>query len=170
MSKIRPNLTDQKFGRLSVVAYAGEDKYGRSTWRCLCDCGNSLVVSANSLRKVNTKSCGCYARDVWRDNNPSFKHGHARKGRESSEYRAYKDAKTRCSNPKRKDYGYYGGRGIEFRFANFAEFYAELGSRPTPRHSVDRMDVNGHYEKGNVRWATKKEQSQNRRPRELAHA
>lgn len=165
----RLNLINQKFNRLEVVTYAGEDSRGRSLWKCLCSCGGSLIVPGASLRSGNTKSCGCYARDVWCNDNPSFKHGHARKKHESPEYRIYKDAKTRCSNPKRKDYDYYGGRGIEFRFISFVEFYAELGPRPSVHHSVDRIDVNGHYEKGNVRWATKKEQSQNRRPRELAH-
>jgi hypothetical protein len=79
------------------------------------------------------------------------------------EYYACFDAKYRCTNPKDKYWKDYGGRGIEFRFTSFEEFFAELGTRPTPAHSLDRIDNNGHYEPGNVRWATKAEQNANRR-------
>lgn len=81
------------------------------------------------------------------------------------EYRAFHEAKRRCTDPKRKEYADYGGRGIEFRFYSFTEFFTEVGQKPTAQHSLDRKDNDGHYEKGNVRWATPKEQMNNRRPR-----
>lgn len=79
------------------------------------------------------------------------------------EYRAYNDAKTRCTNPNVGSWEYYGGRGIQFRFTSFMEFLDEIGPRPSPNHSLDRINSDGHYERGNVRWATKSEQMKNRR-------
>lgn len=81
----------------------------------------------------------------------------------TSEYRAYENAHCRCNNPKSNRYEMYAGRGIEFRFTSFEEFFAELGDKPTPQHSLDRIDNDGHYEPGNVRWATRHEQGRNTR-------
>lgn len=79
------------------------------------------------------------------------------------EYRTYIKAKVRCQNQTVREYKNYGGRGIEFRFTCFEEFFAEVGLKPTPKHSIDRKDVNGHYEKGNVQWATRRSQDRNKR-------
>jgi hypothetical protein len=81
------------------------------------------------------------------------------------EYAAYTQARHRCTNPTYKHYENWGGRGILFKFNSFEEFFAELGKRPSATHSLDRKNNNGHYEPGNVRWATKKQQSNNRRKR-----
>ena len=93
----------------------------------------------------------------------SYKHGGCAGGRNSAEYNIYADAKRRCVNPKRDRYEDYGGRGIEFRFTSFREFIAHIGLRPSAKHSLDRIDNNGHYEIGNVRWATRAEQTRNTR-------
>jgi hypothetical protein len=93
-----------------------------------------------------------------------LQHGYARKNqRRSPEYRSYASAKNRCTNPKNEAWENYGGRGIEFRFASFPHFLSELGPRPSLEHSLDRRNVNGHYESGNCRWATEQEQFLNRR-------
>jgi len=79
----------------------------------------------------------------------------------------YLQARKRCRCPSRHPYWKnYGGRGIEFRFDSFEQFYSELGPRPSPLHSIDRIDVDAHYEPGNVRWATASEQATNRRHHE----
>jgi|SRR5579859_591152 len=79
------------------------------------------------------------------------------------EYVSYVAAKYRCTEPKCISWENYGGRGIQFRFASFEEFLAELGPKPGPEHSLDRIDNDGNYEVGNVRWATPLEQVHNRR-------
>jgi len=87
------------------------------------------------------------------------KHGH----HGTKEYWAFRQARNRCTNPSLISYKNYGGRGIEFRFDSFGQWYAALGPAPTPEHTVDRIDNDGHYEPGNVRWATREEQSKNQR-------
>lgn len=79
----------------------------------------------------------------------------------TKEYRAYWSAKSRCENKKIESYPWYGGRGIKFKFNSFEEFFAAAGFAPSPEHMIDRKDTNGHYELGNIRWATPQEQNQN---------
>ena len=81
------------------------------------------------------------------------------------EYRVFISARQRCVDPRCPAFKNYGGRGIEFRFASYAECFAELGPRPSDAHTLDRINNDGHYEKGNVRWATRRDQSLNQRPR-----
>ena len=78
------------------------------------------------------------------------------------EYHAWWNAKERCTNPEHQRWYTHGGRGIKFLFATFEEFYAEIGPRPSPAHSLDRKNNDGHYEVGNVRWATRSEQQKNK--------
>lgn len=95
-------------------------------------------------------------------------HGETRDGKRSPEYVAYHAAKARCTNIHRPDYHRYGGRGIEFLFTSLGQFLLTVGRRPSAQHSLDRYpDQNGHYQPGNVRWATPTEQSRNRRSNRL---
>jgi hypothetical protein len=80
-----------------------------------------------------------------------------------AEYKAYRNAKMRCNNPKSDSYSNYGARGVAFLFSSFAEFFADLGVRPSHAHSVDRIDTNGNYAPGNLRWATMSQQAFTRR-------
>jgi hypothetical protein len=91
-------------------------------------------------------------------------HGHSGRRRQTPEYRTWKGIKTRCFNQNCADYAAYGGRGItvcERWRSNFLNFLADMGPKPSPLHSIDRIDGTGAYEPGNCRWATSKEQSRN---------
>ncbi len=155
---MREDLSGKVFSRLTVLSLAGSN-----LWECLCECGERRIVRTSTLRAGHSKSCGCLRIDTVRSLN--LRHGHSVGGKRSPEYRAYTNAKCRCEMPSNDKYEYYGGRGIKFLFSTFHEFLAEIGLRPSLKHSLDRIDTNGHYEKGNIRWATPTEQMSNRRPR-----
>ena len=127
-----------------------------------CSCGEFAIVDKDTVRRGMSKSCGCLWREWWDDckiNHP-IRRKHGRK--HTPEYKAYMSAKERCTNPNKDNYACYGGRGIKFLFKSFEEFFAELGERPSGL-SLDRINNNGNYETGNVRWATKFIQVHNRR-------
>lgn len=154
------NQTGKDFGRLTVIEYAGyTNANGRtiSAWKCRCTCGTELVVRLDSFR-INSR-CTC-AEIAARKKRvvPSCV-----KSVRTPEYVAYKGARKRCQNPNCKSFADYGGRGIQFRFATFDDFLAEVGPRPSPLHSVDRIRTEGHYETGNVKWSTRAEQNSNKR-------
>lgn len=154
---MRPlDLTRKTFGRLTVLHRVGSSPLGKTVWSCRCECGEELVVVGSNLTSGNTESCGCLHLDT------ITRHG----GYETSEYRIWDGMKGRCLNPDNDAYGDYGGRGIRVcdRWRDsFAAFLEDVGPRPSPLHSLDRIDVNGHYEPNNVRWATHKVQQRNRR-------
>ncbi len=159
-----------RFADLRVVRDARKYFGARHRVIVKCDCGKVIRVEARRLTSGNTLSCG----HRWRINcsgrlgRLNLRHGHCRsnlKHRRTVEYAAYQSAKGRCRNPKNAWYAAYGGRGIRLSFASFEEFLKEVGLRPTPKHSLDRIENNRHYEKGNIRWASKREQRLNQRPR-----
>lgn len=156
------DLTGKKFHKLTVIKYLGQVRTGQSQWLCECDCQDKTkhIAIGSHLKTGNVKSCGCLAKGENR-RKASLLHG----GVGTPEYESFNAAKKRC-NPERKEkFPDHAGRGIEFRFDSFAEFLEEVGPRPEPKfdYSLDRIDNNGNYEKGNVKWATKKEQAWNRR-------
>ena len=154
------NIANQKFGKLTAVRRLGASGYG-SLWLFECECGRWHASRAGHVVSGKTTSCGCArAQSIATINSRRATHRMS----ETSEYRAYVAARQRCRNPKDKSYINYGSRGIKFLFASFAEFFSELGPRP-PGKSVDRIDNNGHYAPGNVRWATHSEQQKNKRPK-----
>lgn len=157
MGKPRLTLVGQRFGRLTVVATA-PCKKSRTLWACRCDCGNTLTVIGHSLKRGNTQSCGC----LRRERRAAVGHGLSH----VPEYACWKAMRQRCMNPLAEGYEYYGGRGItvdQSWVESIAVFIRDVGQRPSPRHSLERIDNDGHYQPGNVKWALPVEQARNRR-------
>ena len=159
-SKYPPVLVGNRYKRLTVLSMTKRDRWIGAL--CQCDCGNVLVVRAASLGTGNTKSCGCLKIKI--DREIHIKHGETVAGRTTKEYRAYRAIMTRCYNNKYFGYRDYGGKGITVCrswLESFSNFLKDVGRAPSPTHSLDRIDNNGNYEPGNVRWATPAEQSRN---------
>jgi hypothetical protein len=146
------DLTGQKFGRLTVIART-EHRGGSARWKCRCSCGTEKVLSSPSLRHDNTNSCGCLRTEAVIER--STTHGMAY----TPEWSAFAKMLACCTNPNEPGWVRSGARGIEVRFENFGQFYECVGPRPSPTHGLKRIDHDGHFEPGNVCWASRREMS-----------
>lgn len=162
--------TGQRFGSLKVLSYMGK-RAGYPIWKCLCDCGSIAEVDIKALvqlRCAACKVCSEYKRRA-KISRSQLTHGMTH----STEYKIYWNMITRCRNRNNGGWRYYGGRGVTIcsRWVNgengktgFECFYEDMGKRPSLELSLDRKDNNGNYEPSNCRWATRQEQSANKRP------
>jgi hypothetical protein len=141
-----------RFGRWTVLSFVD----GRN-WLVRCDCGTEKQVTKSNLQKGKTSSCGCLRHDL------NFIHGHTTKT--SSAYGRWNAMKQRCTNPKHKRFADWGGRGITVceRWNDFLNFLADMGEPPSPELTIDRIDNDKGYSKGNCQWATRLQQTYNRR-------
>lgn len=160
------DLTNQKFGRLTAVKFAYRDHFNHARWLCVCECGNEKIIDGGSLTSGKTRSCGCL--NIEQLHKKGFESNRAKHCLWGTRiYRIWKCIKTRCYNSNTKDYELYGGRGIKVcdewkdSFPAFMKWSFENGYDNTK--SIDRINVNGDYEPSNCRWATAKQQANNKR-------
>lgn len=164
------NLIGQRFGRLRVIERAGSQR-NKAAWKCICDCGESMVTKGYYLRKGKTKSCGCFQREGIAERR--HKHGATRKGAHWPEYGIWFSMLNRCYRPEAGSFKYYGERGItvcdRWRFGELGKtgfecFIEDMGRRPSAELSIDRVNNDGNYEPTNCQWATMSMQRANQRP------
>lgn len=150
-----PYPVSAKFGRLTVKSRVDNDKFGRTQWRCICECGKEKVVALFRMTCGHTKSCGCLKGVA--------NAKHRMKG--TATYNSWCAMKQRCNYLGSEEYANYGGRGIKVcdRWnESFENFLADMGERPAG-HTIERKDTNGHYEPSNCIWSTMEQQQRNRR-------
>jgi len=150
------DLTGEKFNRLAVNNRA--PNRGKTTmWNCICDCGNKTAVGASALKNNGVQSCGCLRVEKAKRGTHHLS--------DTPEYYIWNSMKARCYNKNSADYPRWGGRGIavcdEWR-NSFETFYTDMDPRPTPKHTLDRIDNDGNYGPSNCRWATRTIQNRNK--------
>lgn len=161
MLKRYEDLSGRKFGKLTVIEYAGESKHQKAQWECLCECGNTKIVIAGNLKNRKTKSCGC----IHKEQLSRIRKKHGETG--SRLYTTWRGMKDRCSNPNNRDFKNYGGRGIEVTKCWFDDFevFSKWAKETNYNDNLtlERKDPNGNYEPDNCEWIPMSEQSKNRR-------
>lgn len=163
MGRIAIDITGNKYGRLTVIKKTGRDKKGNALWLCKCSCGELSIVRSQHLRRGETKSCGCLAK------------GNARRYGESRNRLAliWRAMINRCLSENNPNYKHYGARGI-IVCAEWFDFFAFRDWANSNGYSeeltLERKDVNGNYEPANCKWATMKDQENNRTNNRLIFA
>lgn len=164
-SNARQGLAGRRFGRWKVLEQGPSSPTRIARWWCRCSCNTKALVNGSDLRRGKSRSCGCLVPEALAKSNRT--HNHSKRNAKTPEYTAWLGMKQRCYYTKHRAYAYYGGRGIRVCkrwLHSFEKFLADVGPRPSSRHSLDRYpNQNGNYQPSNVRWATKKQQQNNMR-------
>ena len=146
------DLTGKTFGKWTVLEFHSYNNRGSVKWLCRCECGTEKPVITADLRRGRSTQCTRCART---------RHGVSR----SPEWNSWAAMRKRCSNPSYGNYHRYGGRNIvvcDRWLKSFVNFLADMGPKPSSKHTIDRIDNDGNYEPSNCRWATPKQQSRNK--------
>ncbi len=153
------DLTGYRYGRLTALRFSRVDSKKRTLWVCRCDCGTVREFVASYMRNGETSSCGCFRKENSGDQ--ARTHGMSN----SPEWSSWRSMLNRCYWPKEKSYWRYGGKGTtvckRWR-TSFENFYADMGLKPSPQHTIDRINGKKNYTPFNCRWATPKEQARNK--------
>lgn len=164
----RVDLTGQRFSRLIVIEKSGHREGRRQVmWLCQCDCGKTKRIASTYLLSGKSRSCGCIRVERIRSLRPKTLGGLCAANRRA--YGIWKKMIARCEDPSSASFKYYGGRGISVcnDWHEFSAFLSDMGNPPDGR-SLDRINNGGNYERTNCRWATAKEQANNKRQRRSA--
>jgi hypothetical protein len=159
MSKNFQIAPGMRFGRLTVVRFAGLTPYHHQQWLCCCDCGVERTFLRGNIRSGDARSCGCLQREKVAGNSYGLRHGHARRGNLSATWKIWSAMWGRCNDTTRR---HYGAKGISVceRWRVFENFVVDMGERPSGL-TLDRKDGRLGYSKINCRWATPTEQARN---------
>ena len=154
------DLAGKRFGQLIALNPIKKRRRRNVVWRCICDCGNECFIISIYLRKGLTRSCGCLQKELAAKK--LTVHGMT----DTRIHYIWRGMIQRCENPNHRQYKYWGGRGISVseEFHDFQTWYEHIGPRPGPEYSQDRIENNGNYERGNIRWTIQHEQRVNSRP------
>lgn len=155
-----------RYGRLVLVEFIRKNENRQIIWKCRCDCGNEKEYRIGDVKVGRTRSCGCLYTEA--RGQATITHGKTK----TPEYVTWTAIIHRTTNPKSSNWAIYGGRGITIcdRWRDsFEAFLEDVGEKPSKKHSIDRIDNDGNYEPGNVRWATRKEQRENQSSSRYAH-